>query len=171
VAAEEASKYHSPKRCLALSFRLSRDRWKRKAADRLATIHSLRGRVRDLALSRDLWKRKALYYQDLLREAGRLPAADLLPPDAFAPAPPLPAEAPAPFQGGVTAIAEAATRSPAGASLDPAPEPSAAPAPPLPAEAPAAEFVAPLEPTPVPASEPPAVSPEIPKKKARRVRR
>jgi hypothetical protein len=95
LTAEGPTEYRSPKRCLAHSFRLSRDRWKAKATDRLAAIHSLRGRIRDLACSRDLWKRKALYYQDLLRQAGRLPVADLLPADAFAPVPPLAAEAPA----------------------------------------------------------------------------
>lgn len=95
MAAEEAPEYRSPKRSLALSFRLSRGRWKRKATERLAAIRCLRGRVRDLAVGRELWKRKALYYQDLLRQAGRLPAADLLPPDAFA-GPPLPVEPAAP---------------------------------------------------------------------------
>lgn len=113
MTAEGPTEYRSPKRCLAHSFRLSRDRWKAKATDRLAAIHSLRGRVRDLACSRDLWKRKALYYQDLLRQAGRLPAADLLPADAFAPAPPRTAEAPAATAQGEAVIAGGTTRCPA----------------------------------------------------------
>jgi hypothetical protein len=149
VAAEEAPEYHSPKRCLALSFRLSRDRWKRKAADRLSTIHSMRVCVRDLALSRDLWKRKAICYQDLLRQAGRLPAADILPPDDFALAAHLPAEATA--AGGEVSVAEAATNSPAGVPVPPGP---------------AAEFVAALEPARVP--EPSAHLPAIPAVKKKR---
>jgi hypothetical protein len=151
VAAEEVPDYHSPKRCLARSFRLSRDRWKGKAADRLATIHSVRVRVRDLALSRDLWKRKAICYQDLLRQAGLLPAADILPPDDFALAPPLPAEVAA-VEGEVS-VAEAATNSPAGAPIPPGP---------------AAEFVAALESARVPEllAQPPAI-PALKKKRPR----
>src|SRR5437773_9843676 len=97
MAAEEAPEYRSPKRCLAHSFRLSRDRWKAKATQRLDSIRSLRVRIRDMALSRDLWKRKALYYQGLLRQAGRLPVADLLPPDATAVPAGLPTEAATPI--------------------------------------------------------------------------
>jgi len=141
MAAEEVPHYNSPKRCLAHAFRLSRDRWKRKAADRLATIRSWRVRIRDLVVSRDLWKRKALYYQDLLRQAGRLPAADLLPSDAFAPVSLLPDETP--NGGGQTGVAEAATCSPAGAPVPPAP---------------AAEGSAALEPASAPAAPPPPAS-------------
>ena len=73
--ADEAPEYTSPKRCPARSFRLSRDRWKAKAAERLAVIRAARVRSRDLTISRDLWKQKALYYEHILRDKGLLPAA------------------------------------------------------------------------------------------------
>ena len=38
---DEAAEYTSPKRCLARSFRLSRDRWKAKAGERLAISRDL----------------------------------------------------------------------------------------------------------------------------------
>jgi hypothetical protein len=85
---DEAPGYNSPKRCLARSFRLSRDRWKQKATDRLAAVRSCRVRIRDLTLSRDLWKQKALYYEQTLRDKGLLPAQAPVPdvPAAQAPA-------------------------------------------------------------------------------------
>jgi hypothetical protein len=71
---DEAAEYSSPKRCLARSFRLSRDRWKQKAADRLGQIKALKVKARDLQTSRDLWKLKALHYEQILRDKGLLPA-------------------------------------------------------------------------------------------------
>jgi hypothetical protein len=60
---EDAPAFRSPKRALARSFRLSRDRWKEKAGQRRQQIKSLQVRVRDLQASRDLWKDKALHLQ------------------------------------------------------------------------------------------------------------
>jgi hypothetical protein len=69
-----APEFRSPKRALARSFRLSRDRWKLKAAQRRQQIKALQVRLRDLEASRDLWKDKALH-----------PQAQLQPPPAAAP--------------------------------------------------------------------------------------
>src|SRR5689334_15671113 len=60
--------FRSPKRCLALSFRLSRDRWKAKATQRREQIKALQVKARDLEVSRDLWKAKALHLQTQLAE-------------------------------------------------------------------------------------------------------
>ena len=84
---EDAPKFRSPKRALALSFRLSRDRWKAKASRRLQEIKAFRVRVRDLQVSRDLWKEKAQHLERQLQDALGLaatvrqddPAPDLLP--------------------------------------------------------------------------------------------
>jgi hypothetical protein len=79
MSTEAAKEFTSPKRALALSFRLSRDRWKAKAGKRRAEVRALKVRVRDLEASRDLWKQKAAHLQaqiDLLQA----PAADPLPP-------------------------------------------------------------------------------------------
>jgi hypothetical protein len=95
---DEAPEYSSPKRCLARSFRISRDRWKQKAADRLGQIKALKIKARDLQTSRDLWKLKALHYEQILRDKGLLPAPALVPDQVAAPpaeaANPLPAPAP-----------------------------------------------------------------------------
>lgn len=93
---EEAPEYISPKRCLARSFRLSRDRWKQKAADRLGQIKTLKVKARDLRISRELWKQKALHYERALRDKGLLPPAlthtpiDPLPAPVADPPPPPP---------------------------------------------------------------------------------
>ena len=57
--------HQSPKRCLARSYRLSRDQWKRKAIQRRAEIRVLKARLNDLQDSRDLWKQKSLHLQTL----------------------------------------------------------------------------------------------------------
>jgi hypothetical protein len=95
---DEAAEYTSPKRCLARCFRLSRDRWKQKAGERLAAVRASRLRIRDLTVSRDLWKHKALHYEQILRDKG------LLPPEAVTPAPqadrpPAPPDQPQPMSG------------------------------------------------------------------------
>lgn len=66
--ADDAPEYVSPKRCLARSFRLSRDRWKAKANDRRQQIKALQVKARDLQVSRDLWKQKALHLEARLAE-------------------------------------------------------------------------------------------------------
>lgn len=73
--ADVAPEYDSPKRCLARPFRLSGDRWKAKAAERLAALRAARVRSRDLTISRDLWEQMALRYEQLLRDEGLLPPA------------------------------------------------------------------------------------------------
>jgi hypothetical protein len=100
---QDGPKFRSPKRSLALAFRLSRDRWKQKATRRLQEIKAFRVKVRDLQVSRDLWKEKALHLQRQLQQApgqlqqaqGLAPqhqeglgAADPLPPPACPPGPP-----------------------------------------------------------------------------------
>ena len=67
-SADGAAEYVSPKRCLARSFRLSRDRWKAKAAERRRQIKALQVKARDLEVSRDLWKAKALHLQAQLAQ-------------------------------------------------------------------------------------------------------
>jgi hypothetical protein len=67
-ADDDTPEFRSPKRCLARSFRLSRDRWKAKAAQRLQQIKALKVKARDLQASRDLWKAKALHLQDQLAQ-------------------------------------------------------------------------------------------------------
>lgn len=66
--ADSAPEFRSPKRALARSFRLSRDRWKHKAAQRRQQIKALQIRVRDLETSRDLWKDKALHLTAQLQQ-------------------------------------------------------------------------------------------------------
>jgi hypothetical protein len=74
---DDTPKFRSPKRCLAHSFRLSRDRWKLKATQRRQQIKTLQIRLRDLQTSRDLWKQKALQLQAQLQELlGVIPPAD-----------------------------------------------------------------------------------------------
>lgn len=51
-----ANEYKSSPSRLVRLFRHSRDNWKRRAADKQATIKKLRINVRDLAASRDHWK-------------------------------------------------------------------------------------------------------------------
>jgi hypothetical protein len=82
MSKESTAEFRSPKRALARSFRLSRDRWKEKAGQRRAEIRALKVRLRDLEVSRDLWKQKATHLQsqlDLLRAS---PEADSSPPAA-----------------------------------------------------------------------------------------
>jgi hypothetical protein len=76
---QDTPKFRSPKRSLALSFRLSRDRWKAKATRRLQQIQAFRVRVRDLQTSRDLWKAKAQHLQRQLEELQGLASAALQP--------------------------------------------------------------------------------------------
>jgi hypothetical protein len=72
---DDTPEFRSPKRCLARSFRLSRDRWKAKAAERLQQIKALKVKVRDLEVSRELWKAKALHLQaQLAQQLGVVPA-------------------------------------------------------------------------------------------------
>lgn len=73
---DDTPMYRSPKRSLALSFRLSRDRWKAKATLRLQQIKTWRVRSRDLQASRDLWKQKALHLQEQLHQLQQAAAAD-----------------------------------------------------------------------------------------------
>jgi hypothetical protein len=71
MSTDPTAEFRSPKRALARSFRLSRDRWKAKAGQRRQEIRALKVRLRDLECSRDLWKQKAAHLQgqlDLLRE-------------------------------------------------------------------------------------------------------
>jgi hypothetical protein len=89
---DDAPKYRSPKRSLALSFRLSRDRWKAKATQRLQQIKALRVRCRDLQTSRDLWKQKALHLQEQLQQVQQVSAPATSPPSAA----PTPSQDPAP---------------------------------------------------------------------------
>lgn len=63
MSTEPAPEFRSPKRALARSFRLSRDRWKAKAGKRRVEIRVLKVRLRDLETSRDLWKQKAAHLQ------------------------------------------------------------------------------------------------------------
>ena len=83
--AEDRPKYRSPKRALARAFRLSRDRWKKKATQRRQELKALQVRLRDLEISRDLWKDKAVHLQrqvqDLLGLA-QSPAQESSPPAA-----------------------------------------------------------------------------------------
>ena len=111
MSTEPAAEFRSPKRALARSFRLSRDRWKAKAVLRRAEIRALEVRLRDLENSRDLWKQKAAHLQAQLDglqaspEAPQrssspqiveeiAPAADL--PTPVAASAPAPASMPAP---------------------------------------------------------------------------
>jgi hypothetical protein len=99
---DDAPKFRSPKRALARSFRLSRDRWKNKANQRRQQIKALKIRIRDLEVSRDLWKEKALHLQrqqeELLGVASSLQEEDptiavqtaRLAPDVVAPEQPRP---------------------------------------------------------------------------------
>ena len=94
--AEETPEFRSPKRALARSFRLSRDRWKQKATQRREEIKALQIRVRDLETSRDLWKEKALYLQAQLQQLQGLAlpqTSQTDPPDNGQP-PPAPGSAP-----------------------------------------------------------------------------
>jgi hypothetical protein len=114
---EGTPQFRSPKRSLALSFRLSRDRWKAKAACRLQEIKTLRVRVRDLQVSRDLWKAKALYLQEQLQQlsagipvatpnpqtAARCSTAATPVADTVAEPPPAPPANPDPIVSGHTA--------------------------------------------------------------------
>ena len=95
--ADDAPEYVSPKRCLARSFRLSRDSWKAKAAQRRRQIKALQVKARDLEVSRELWKAKALHLQAQLAERLGLvvppdepPALDHTDPAAPPPADPTP---------------------------------------------------------------------------------
>jgi hypothetical protein len=75
--ADGTPEYASPKRCLARCFRLSRDRWKTKAAQRRQRIKALEVKARDLEVSRDLWKQKALHLQAQLAQLlGVVPPPD-----------------------------------------------------------------------------------------------
>lgn len=65
---DDTPEFRSPKRCLARSFRLSRDRWKLKASQRRQQIKALQVKARDLEVSRDLWKAKALHLEAQLAE-------------------------------------------------------------------------------------------------------
>ena len=73
MATKSGGEFRSPKRALARSFRLSRDRWKEKAGQRRDEIRALKVRLRDLEVSRDLWKQKSSHLQlqvDRLRASG-----------------------------------------------------------------------------------------------------
>jgi hypothetical protein len=65
---EDTPVFRSPKRTLARAFRLSRDRWKKKATVRREQLKALHIRIRDLEVSRALWKEKALHLQRQLDE-------------------------------------------------------------------------------------------------------
>jgi hypothetical protein len=92
---DDAPEFRSPKRALARSFRLSRDRWKDKATRRRQQVKALQVRLRDLEVSRDLWKDKAAHLEAQLQQlrGGAARAADgpAGPPDG---GPPPPAAAP-----------------------------------------------------------------------------
>jgi hypothetical protein len=62
----DAPEYRSPKRSLAHSFRLSRNRWKAKATQRRDQLRAIKVRLRDVEASRELWKTKALHLQEQL---------------------------------------------------------------------------------------------------------
>jgi hypothetical protein len=81
---DELPPFRSPKRALARSFLLSRNRWKAKATQRLQQLKAARVRLRDLQISRDLWKRKALHLQQQLHSLQGLPTA-ASPDDTLAP--------------------------------------------------------------------------------------
>jgi len=85
----DAPKFRSPKRTLAHAFRLSRDRWKKKATERRAQLRAMKVRLRDVQTSRLLWKKKALHLQEQLHHLLGL-TAEPLPEDAAASAPPEP---------------------------------------------------------------------------------
>ena len=76
AAPDDAPKFRSPKRALARAFRLSRDRWKRKAGERRQQIKTLKVRLRDVEASRDLWKQKALHFQAQLQESRGQPPSE-----------------------------------------------------------------------------------------------
>ena len=111
---DDTPEFRSPKRCLARSFRLSRDRWKHKATLRRQEIKALRVNLRDVEVSRDLWKDKALHLQAQLQEL----LAVVPPPDDVA-------QAPAQTLAGVPLAAHVPQPAPPGdcrtpsASLDP----------------------------------------------------
>src|SRR5271168_152184 len=63
---DDTPKFRSPKRTLAHAFRLSRDRWKKKATERRTQLRALKVRLRDVQTSRLLWKKKALHLQEQL---------------------------------------------------------------------------------------------------------
>lgn len=74
---DDTPQFRSPKRCLARSFRLSRDRWKLKATQRRQQIKALQVKARDLEVSRNLWKVKALHLEAQLAELlGVVPPPD-----------------------------------------------------------------------------------------------
>ena len=77
---DEAPKFRSPMRALALSFRLSRDRWKAKAAQRREQLRAMAVRLRDVEASRDLWKQKALHLQEQIDHRSGLSSEPGLPP-------------------------------------------------------------------------------------------
>ena len=104
--ADDTPQYSSPKRCLARSFRLSRDRWKAKATERRQQIKALQVKARDLEVSRDLWKAKALQLQAQLAallgvlpprddDDGDAPRLDLADQETSSPADPTPPALPA----------------------------------------------------------------------------
>jgi hypothetical protein len=137
----DPAEFRSPKRALARSFRLSRDRWKEKAGQRRKEIRALMVRLRDLQVSRDLWKQKAAALQaqlDLL-QASAPPACSAatrdLPDESSSAASP-PAEAHLAEPADITpAVAEPALAAPVVAegsrthAPTPAPEPPEPPAP------------------------------------------
>ncbi len=51
--------YRSPRRCLIRAFRMSRDRWKKKALQRNAAVKVLKVRVSDLERSRQQYREQA----------------------------------------------------------------------------------------------------------------
>jgi hypothetical protein len=106
---DETRPYRSPKRSLAHSFRLSRDRWKQKATQRRRQVKALQVKARDLEASRELWKARALAAEAQLQQpCGPAPsaepdqpgpAADSSPPAAPTALPDPPATAAAPGLG------------------------------------------------------------------------
>jgi hypothetical protein len=60
---DDLPQFRSPKRALARSFLLSRNRWMALATDRLHQLKACRVRRRDLQASRVLWQQKALHLQ------------------------------------------------------------------------------------------------------------
>jgi hypothetical protein len=74
MTAMTGQEYKSSPARLARLFLRSRDNWKRRAADKQATIKKMRITVRDLAASRDHWKSLALQQAEQLRQQPQQPA-------------------------------------------------------------------------------------------------
>jgi hypothetical protein len=64
----ESHSYLSPARVLIRSFRMSRDRWKRKYQELKRVLKRCQVQVHDVRLSRDVWRKRAESAEQRLME-------------------------------------------------------------------------------------------------------